>query len=73
MCVVSLLATTDAAFSDPFGDVFIFAVSQRRTTHQKERGMQVARKKPMPRAAATRTKEPWSSMKKARREGINEK
>lgn len=49
------------------------SVSRRRTTRQKERGKQGARKKPMPRAAATRTKAPWSSTRKARKEGINEK
>ena len=58
----------------PSQNICISAFShQRRTMRQKEQGILAARKRQMPRAAATRTKGPWSSTRRTRGEGLNEK
>lgn len=38
MCVASLLATTDAAFSDPLGDIFIFCCQSKKDDASEEAG-----------------------------------
>lgn len=57
-----------------FCNFCIFSSShQRRTMHQKEQRIHVVRKRRMLQGAVTRTKGPWSLMRRTRGEEINEK